>query len=548
MDQPQPIGMDTLNAPRNADFPAQAPLRRSFDSAARRRSAEHALSQRRYDEHWGAAEGADCRVKCQRDGVILHVHSQLLGLASHVFRDMLALLPQQVEGMTGPSYALTLDDDSAALAAALDMVYPTAHAAAPTWAELEGAVIVADKYGMEGVRERCVSALLEPRRAWRLDSSAPGSMLRWLAISQRLQLSQLNEHLLLQLQRQLPVLARDAALREDLLTFASESLDKTTLLHLLRAALEGAALAIPARGTPPHSPLVRAGADARAGAGAGDGDAHALQMQMPIDMVHVGPGGGYDLTLALQALMSEQANSGRAEGAGSGASGGSSSCRRPSGEGRHAQQRAGAAAAAAGWRDGFAGADDIVPLVPEGVATSGEEGSGSESGGPPPGARRSGAGAAAAAGALCRCGHRQDQCQCARLASWLGSSLYGSGVAAGLGPGQSPLQTCARGGGSGGGARSGPPQAPPHAPAAGDALFGEAIDIDTALATCGFGAAPLPQRKRHRAVAPPPPRPTAAAQQVMQQRADLEGVYLQLHGGSVGGGGAPAPGGCRWHS
>jgi hypothetical protein len=106
--------------------------RRSFDSIARRRSAERALSRRRYDEHWGAAEGADCRAKCA-DGRILHIHSQLLALASPVMRDMLALLPQQVEAPAGPAFVISLDDGSGALAAALDMVYPTAHVAPPGW-------------------------------------------------------------------------------------------------------------------------------------------------------------------------------------------------------------------------------------------------------------------------------------------------------------------------------------------------------------------------------------------------------------------------------
>jgi len=128
---PPPPHLQTCQKQQAAPAP---PIRRSFDSAARRRSTERNLSQRRYDDHWGAAEGADCRAKCA-DGRILHIHSQLLSLASPVLRDMLTLLlpQQQVEARDGPAYLLALDDDSAALAAALDMVYPTAHLAPPTW-------------------------------------------------------------------------------------------------------------------------------------------------------------------------------------------------------------------------------------------------------------------------------------------------------------------------------------------------------------------------------------------------------------------------------
>lgn len=46
-------------------------------------------------------------------------------------------------------------------------------------------MIVADKYDMAGVKERCLAALLEPHRQWLLDSHAPASMLRcgWAALA-----------------------------------------------------------------------------------------------------------------------------------------------------------------------------------------------------------------------------------------------------------------------------------------------------------------------------------------------------------------------------
>lgn len=113
----------------------------SLGSAASSCSAEHAVSSRHYDEHWGTVERADCWIKCQRDGRTLHVHSQILCLASPVLRDALALLPRQVEGMAGPVYVITLDVDSTGLTAALDMVYPLGHGADPSWVSLASSCI-----------------------------------------------------------------------------------------------------------------------------------------------------------------------------------------------------------------------------------------------------------------------------------------------------------------------------------------------------------------------------------------------------------------------
>lgn len=503
-----------LNSAMAAPAP---PIRRSFDSAARRRSTERNLSQRRYDDHWGAAEGADCRAKCA-DGRILHIHSQLLSLASPVLRDMLTLLlpQQQVEARDGPAYLLALDDDSAALAAALDMVYPTAHLAPPTWADLEGALIVADKYDMAGVRERCLSALLEPRREWLLDASSPGGLLRWLGLTQSLQLPELHGHLLFQLQRRVPALACDPSVREELLRFAAGALDRPLLLQLLRAVLEGAAAAIPARASPPAT---RRASDA----------GRPSVLGHPVE---------YDLACALQALMgrsdggnAENGEDGRrrefgaeqvaggvrfasADGSAGGSGNGSRGSSRRSGDGRgYAPAHACAAAAAA---------------QQEGVATSGEGGGGTKSGsdGAVVGACDAAFAAAPRAG-LAPAAHQQ----------WLGSALY-SGASSIV--------------------------AAHQAAQAAAAFMEEATDIDTALAatSCGeggglFGLPPVPQRKRH--------RPGLAVvheglqqqhfqyqHQHQHQQADAEAIWRQLQGGGNqggGAGGASAPElGHRWGS
>lgn len=268
-------------------------LRRpSMDSA--QTNLPNVAACHRYDERWGASEGADCRVRCQRDGAILYAHSQVLCLASHELRDSLSLMSQQriVEGASGLCYAISLDASGPALAAALDLIYPGAYGAAPpSWADLEGALGVATQLGMKSVTERCLSALLEPRREWLLEADAPGSVLRWLSISHELRLPELQSHLALQLQRQLPALACNSALREDLLEFAAERLDREAVLQLLRATLEGAARSIPAR-SPPQSPAASPLPSPALSAGglAGEGG----DEESPSDL---------ELALTLQALM-----------------------------------------------------------------------------------------------------------------------------------------------------------------------------------------------------------------------------------------------------
>ena len=82
-------------------------------------------STRRYDEAWGAAERADTRLKCS-DGIIHHVHSQLLSLWSSVLRNMIALIPgpRLLESTHGLAYVLNMEESSCVWAAVLDVMYP----------------------------------------------------------------------------------------------------------------------------------------------------------------------------------------------------------------------------------------------------------------------------------------------------------------------------------------------------------------------------------------------------------------------------------------
>ena len=102
-----------------------AEYRRSFDAQDRRRSVELARSTRRYDEHWGAAERADTRLKCS-DNIIHHVHSQIVSCWSPVLRDMINLVPTHglLESTHGLAYVLQVQEDSGTWAAVLDMIYP----------------------------------------------------------------------------------------------------------------------------------------------------------------------------------------------------------------------------------------------------------------------------------------------------------------------------------------------------------------------------------------------------------------------------------------
>jgi hypothetical protein len=137
--------------------------------------------------------------------------------------------------------------------------------------DLEGALTVATRYGMAAVTERCLTYLLAPSRAWLLEPSAPGGVLRWLALAHSLGLPRLQAHLTAEVQRQLPALATEPSLRADALGFAAAALGRPALLQLLRAALDGAAAALLARGcgasSPPASPHGRAWL-ARGGSGA----------------------------------------------------------------------------------------------------------------------------------------------------------------------------------------------------------------------------------------------------------------------------------------
>jgi hypothetical protein len=112
----------------------------SFDAARRsldinrRRSQEAARSQRRYDEHWGAAEGTDTRLKCA-DGVQLCAHSQMLACWSPALRDMLGAFSSSamVESMHGPTYVFSLDDASEPWVALLNTMYPLTEPQELSW-------------------------------------------------------------------------------------------------------------------------------------------------------------------------------------------------------------------------------------------------------------------------------------------------------------------------------------------------------------------------------------------------------------------------------
>ena len=116
-------------------FGASAPdaARRSLDMN-RRRSQELARSTRRYDEHFGAAEGTDTRLKCA-DGVQLCVHSQMLACWSPVLRDMIGAFPSSsmVESVHGPTYVFALDDASEPWVAVLNTMYPLVEPQELSW-------------------------------------------------------------------------------------------------------------------------------------------------------------------------------------------------------------------------------------------------------------------------------------------------------------------------------------------------------------------------------------------------------------------------------
>jgi hypothetical protein len=116
--------------------------------------------------------------------------------------------------------------------------------------ELEAALVLADKYDMQCVKERCLAALLDPRREWALEGESaaapPGAgLLRWLALTHRLHLPALQAHLLREIQARLPAFARDAGAQREALGAAAAALDRPALLQLLGAALDGAAAAQP---------------------------------------------------------------------------------------------------------------------------------------------------------------------------------------------------------------------------------------------------------------------------------------------------------------
>lgn len=218
--------------------------KRSFDSTERRRSTELKRSTRRFDEHWGAAENADVRLKCS-DGVVMHVHSQIVSCWSPVLRDMVTLypVPSLVEGLTGPVYAFNVEEDSTAWAAALDMIYPsltpidTLH-----WDILARVLLLADKYAMAGVIQRCVAVLLEVlRRGQRVLSLEPGDsgfVLRWLGIAHELDLPELGDAVCGALKELLPALACSRPQLARVQAWAARELPKEALLQMFEAALD----------------------------------------------------------------------------------------------------------------------------------------------------------------------------------------------------------------------------------------------------------------------------------------------------------------------
>lgn len=105
--------------------PSSALLCSALFSTSHTKHSTTLYSTRRYDEAWGAAERADTRLKCC-DGVIHHVHSQVLSLWSTVLRNMIVLIPspQLLESTHGLAFVLNMEEGSAAWSAVLDVMYP----------------------------------------------------------------------------------------------------------------------------------------------------------------------------------------------------------------------------------------------------------------------------------------------------------------------------------------------------------------------------------------------------------------------------------------
>lgn len=223
--------------------------RRSFDAQDRRRSVELARSTRRYDEHWGAAERADTRLKCS-DSIIHHVHSQIVSCWSPVLRDMINLVPTHglLESTHGLAYVLQVQEDSVTWAAVLDMIYPVGSNLFD-WDLWERVLLLADKYNMSGVLQRCVQRLCEPGVAYCLEPTAPNFALRWLGLADKLQLQPLFTHLTSWLQPHLATLACNPISLNNLLAYARDSLSKELVVQLLGLSLQVAAAATAATGT-----------------------------------------------------------------------------------------------------------------------------------------------------------------------------------------------------------------------------------------------------------------------------------------------------------
>jgi len=157
---------------------------------------------------------------------------------------MINLVPTHglLESTHGLAYVLQVQEDSVTWAAVLDMIYPVV-SSIQDWELYERVVILADKYNMSGVLQRCVQRLCEADAVYSLDPAAPNFVLRWLALSDQLQLHQLSSHLNAWLQPNLATIACHAENLTGIMAYARDNLSRDLLLQLLSLSLQVAASA-----------------------------------------------------------------------------------------------------------------------------------------------------------------------------------------------------------------------------------------------------------------------------------------------------------------